>query len=86
MSAKLLALIVDDEYLDRLCAAEMAEEAGLKPIEAGNPGEAAELLKAHSDIAMVIVGAGIVQSPAGCGLVSLLEEQRGLVVLISCTH
>lgn len=86
MSARPLALIVDDKYLDRLSAFEMTEEVGLTPIEAGNPGEAADLLKAHTDIVMVIVGAGIVQSPAGREFVSLLEGQNDLVVLVSRSH
>ena len=86
MSTELLVLVVEDEYLDRLCAVEIIEEAGLTPIEAGSPMEAAELLKARSDIVMVIVGAEIIQSPRGRELVLLLEEMSELVVLISCTH
>jgi PAS domain S-box-containing protein len=47
-------LVVDDEALIQMAMADMLEDLGYRPIEAGSAGEALELLKADPGIALVI--------------------------------
>ena len=46
-------LVVEDDDLVRLCAAEMLEDAGLTVIEAGNADEAWEILERRSDVGVL---------------------------------
>jgi CheY-like chemotaxis protein len=46
-------LIVEDEYLVRMNAAAMMEEAGFDVLEAGNADEAIRLLESNPDISIV---------------------------------
>jgi CheY-like chemotaxis protein len=46
-------LIVEDEYLVRMNAAAMMEDAGFHVLEAGNADEAIRLLENHPDISIV---------------------------------
>jgi CheY-like chemotaxis protein len=48
-----IILIVEDEYLVRMSAAAMMEDAGFNVLEAGNADEAIRLLESHSDISIV---------------------------------
>jgi CheY-like chemotaxis protein len=47
-------LIVDDEPLIRMAAADTVTDAGVMPFEAADGGEALELLAAHPEIALVV--------------------------------
>jgi CheY-like chemotaxis protein len=47
-------LIVDDEPLIRMVAADMVADAGVTPFEAAGGGEALELLQEHPEIALVV--------------------------------
>src|ERR1700693_1465513 len=46
-------LVVEDEFLIRVNAAEMIEEAGFEVVEASNADEAVAILEARLDIAVV---------------------------------
>lgn len=46
-------LVVEDEFLIRINAAEMIEEAGFEVVEASNADEAVAILEARLDIAVV---------------------------------
>jgi two-component system, response regulator PdtaR len=48
-----IVLIVEDEYLVRMNAAAMMEEAGFNVLEAGNADEAIRLLESNPDISVV---------------------------------
>jgi CheY-like chemotaxis protein len=48
-----VVLVVEDEFLIRLNAAEMIEEAGFEVVEASNADEAVAILEARLDIAVV---------------------------------
>jgi two-component system, response regulator PdtaR len=50
---RLLVLIVEDEFLLRLNATGMIEEAGFEVVEAGNADEAISILEGRSDIRVV---------------------------------
>jgi CheY-like chemotaxis protein len=47
-------LIVDDEPLIRMAAADTVADAGVTPFEAADGGEALELLAEHPEIALVV--------------------------------
>ncbi|HEV2564554.1 MAG TPA: response regulator [Microvirga sp.] len=49
-----LVLVVDDEPLVRMTAADELEEAGFRVLEAANADEALAMLKAHSDDVRVL--------------------------------
>ena len=46
-------LIVEDEYLLRMDAADMIEQAGFEVVQAGNADQAIAILEARSDIHVV---------------------------------
>ena len=46
-------LVVDDEALIRMCAAEFAQEAGFEALEAGNAGEALAALEMRNDVSIL---------------------------------
>jgi CheY-like chemotaxis protein len=48
-----VVLVVEDEFLIRMHAAEMIEEAGFEVLEASNADEAVAILEARLDIAVV---------------------------------
>jgi CheY-like chemotaxis protein len=48
-----VVLVVEDEFLIRINAAEMIEEAGFEVVEASNADEAVAILEARLDIAVV---------------------------------
>jgi CheY-like chemotaxis protein len=48
-----VVLVVEDEFLIRMHAAEMIEEAGFDVVEASNADEAVAILEARLDIAVV---------------------------------
>jgi CheY-like chemotaxis protein len=50
-----VVLVVEDEFLIRINAAEMIEEAGFEVVEASNADEAVAILEARLDIAVVFI-------------------------------
>ncbi|HKX78736.1 MAG TPA: response regulator [Novosphingobium sp.] len=48
-----IMLVVDDEPLIRMCAAEFALEAGFEPLEASNADEALVALENRDDVSML---------------------------------
>ena len=53
VSKRPLVLIVEDEFLLRMDAAEMIEAAGFEVVEAGNADQAVEILESRPDITVV---------------------------------
>lgn len=54
MQSQPVCLIVDDELLVRIFAADIAEEAGFTALEAGNSDDAIRLLQHRADVRIVI--------------------------------
>ncbi len=52
-SKRPVVLIVEDEFLLRMDAAEMIEAAGFEVVEAGNADQAVEILESRPDITVV---------------------------------
>jgi CheY-like chemotaxis protein len=69
-----LVLIVEDELLLRIDAAEMIKAAGFEVIEAANPDQAIEVLEARRDITVVFTD---IQMPGSRDGLKLARAVRG---------
>jgi CheY-like chemotaxis protein len=71
---RLLVLLVEDEFLLRMNAVEMIEEAGFDVVEAGNADEAIEILENRSDIRVIFTD---IQMPGSMDGLKLAAAVRG---------
>ena len=69
-----VVLIVEDEMLLRINAAEMIEAAGFEVIEAGNADQAIKVLEARSDITVIFTD---IQMPGSMDGLKLARAVRG---------
>src|SRR3954465_1037114 len=69
-----VVLIVEDELLLRIDAAEMIKAAGFEVLEAGNADEAIEILEARRDITVVFTD---IQMPGSMDGLKLARAVRG---------
>jgi CheY-like chemotaxis protein len=69
-----VVLVVEDEFLLRMHAAEMIEEAGFEVIEAGNADEAIGILEVRFDITIVFTD---IQMPGSMDGLKLAAAIRG---------
>ena len=69
-----VVLIVEDEFLLRIHAAEMISDAGFDVFEAGNAGEAIAILEARPDIHVVFTD---IQMPGSMDGLKLARFVRG---------
>jgi CheY-like chemotaxis protein len=69
-----VVLIVEDEFLLRLDAANMIEAAGFEVVEAANADEAIEILEARRDITVVFTD---IQMPGSMDGLKLARAVRG---------
>ena len=71
---RLVVLVVEDNYLLRMDAADMIEAAGFEVIEAANADDAIAILEARNDIAVVFTD---VQMPGSMDGLRLARAVRG---------
>jgi CheY-like chemotaxis protein len=69
-----VVLIVEDEFLLRMDAAEMIEAAGFEVIEAANADQAIQLLEARPDITVIFTD---IQMPGSMDGLKLARAVRG---------
>jgi CheY-like chemotaxis protein len=69
-----VVLIVEDEFLLRMDAADMIADAGFEVVEAGNADEAIDILEARRDIAVVFTD---IQMPGSMNGLKLARAVRG---------
>jgi CheY-like chemotaxis protein len=74
VSRRPVVLIVEDEFLLRMDAADMIAGAGFEVIEAGNADQAIEILEARSDITVVFTD---IQMPGSMDGLKLARAVRG---------
>ena len=70
-----VVLVVEDEFLIRMHAAEMIEEAGFEVVEASNADEAVAVLEARLDIAVVFTDIQMPGSMNGLKLAIAVRER-----------
>jgi CheY-like chemotaxis protein len=68
-------LIVEDEALLRMHAADIVEEAGFIPIEAANADEAIAILESRSDIALLFTDVNMPGSMDGLKLAHAVRDR-----------
>ena len=73
-SRRPVVLIVEDEFLLRMDAAEIIAAAGFEVLEAGNADEAIEILEARRDITVVFTD---IQMPGSMDGLKLARAVRG---------
>jgi len=71
---RLLVLLVQDEFLLRMNAVEMIEEAGFDVVEAGNADEASAILESRSDIRVIFTD---IQMPGSMDGLKVAAAVRG---------
>jgi CheY-like chemotaxis protein len=69
-----VVLIVEDEFLLRMDAADMIAAAGFEVVEAGNADEAIDILEARPDVAVVFTD---IQMPGSMDGLKLARAVRG---------
>ena len=74
-SAKIVVLIVEDEYLLRMDAAEVFDEAGFDVVEAYNADEAISILQVRNDIRIVFTDIEMPGSMDGIKLAHAIRER-----------
>src|ERR1700678_4238355 len=70
-----VVLVVEDEFLIRMHAAEMIEEAGFEVVEASNADEAVAILEARLDVAVVFTDVQMPGSMDGLKLALAVRDR-----------
>jgi two-component system, response regulator PdtaR len=79
---KLLVLIVEDEFLIRLNAAEMVRELGFEVLEAVDADHAIVLLETTADIAIVFTDIQMPGPVDGLGLLAIIRNRWPPIALM----
>lgn len=77
-----VVLVVEDEFLVRMLAVEMIEEAGFEVIEANNADEAIRLLEKRTDIRVVFTDIEMPGSMDGLRLARAIRDRWPPIELI----
>ena len=75
-------LVVEDDEVLRMCAAEVVADAGFAPVEAASADEAVAILESRSDIALVFTDIQIPGSMDGLGLARTVHERWPAIKII----
>lgn len=68
-------LVVEDEPIIRMCAAEFVEDAGFAPLEVGDAGAALVTLEAHEGIAVLFTDINLPGAMDGLALAAEVERR-----------
>jgi CheY-like chemotaxis protein len=75
-------LVVEDDEILRMCAANVIADAGFTPIEAANADEAIAILESRSDIALLFTDIQMPGSMDGLGLTRTVQERWPAIKII----
>ena len=78
-------LVVDDEALIRMCAAEFAQEAGFLALEACDAAEAMEALEGRDDITVLFTDVAMPGKMDGLALAHAVRERWPDIVVMIAT-
>jgi len=79
---KPVVLVVEDEPLLRMNAADMVEEAGFEALEAANATQAIQLLESRNDICVILSDIDMPPGMDGMKLVALVRRRWPPVAII----
>jgi CheY-like chemotaxis protein len=74
-NSKPVILVVEDEYLIRMCATEIIKKAGFEVVEADNADEAISILQARKDIRIVFTDIEMPGSMDGLKLAHAIRDR-----------
>ena len=74
-AVKVVVLIVEDEPIIRMLAADMVEEAGFEVLEAGNADEAVRILESRLDVRIVFTDIDMPGSMDGLKLAAAVRRR-----------
>ena len=75
-------LVVEDDEVLRMCAAEVATDAGFSPVEAANADEAFAILENRSDIALLFTDIQMPGSMDGLDLARTVHDRWPAIKII----
>jgi CheY-like chemotaxis protein len=75
-------LVVDDDEVLRMCAAEVVADAGFAPLEAANADEAVAILENRSDVALLFTDVQMPGSMDGLGLARTVHDRWPAIKII----
>ena len=75
-------LVVEDDEVLRMCAAEVVADAGFTPVEAANADEAVAILESRSDIALVFTDIQMPGSMDGLELARTVHDRWPAIKII----
>ena len=82
MEPKLVALIVEDEFLVRVFAVDIAEEAGFSAVEAADADEALRVLQKRLDIRVVLTDIDVPGDMDGLELAQAIRSRWPLIQVV----
>ena len=77
-----LILVVEDEWIVRLFACDLLEQAGFKVLEAGGADEALEALEAHPEVRGLFTDVNMPGSMDGLALARHVQEHNPNIVTL----
>ena len=75
-------LVVEDDEMLRMCAADVVADAGFAPLEAANADEAVSILESRSDIALLFIDIQMPGSMDGLGLAQTVHDRWPAIKII----
>jgi len=75
-------LVVEDDEMLRMCAADVVADAGFAPLEAANADEAVSILESRSDIALLFIDIQMPGSMDGFGLAQTVHDRWPAIKII----
>ena len=81
-SKRPVVLIVEDEFLLRMEAADMVRAAGFEAVEAANADQAIEILEARRDITVVFTDIQMPGSMDGLRLIAVVSDRWPPILLL----
>jgi CheY-like chemotaxis protein len=75
-------LVVEDDEMLRLCAADVIADAGFTPVEAANADEAVAILESRSDITLLFTDIQMPGSMDGLGLARTVHDRWPAIKII----
>jgi CheY-like chemotaxis protein len=75
-------LVVEDDEILRMCAADVVADAGFTPVEATNADEAVAILESRSDIALLFTDIQMPGGMDGLGLAQAVHNRWPAIKII----